>query len=64
MKKMILFKEQTDVKNLIPVHINTCRCENYFWHFSIELSDWVRGEKIPENLKRFYNNPVVKSNYR
>jgi len=63
MNNIILFKEQTEVSNLIPVHIHKCRCENYFWNFSIELCDWVRGEKIPENLKRAYNNPPTKSNY-
>ena len=59
----ILFKEQNEVKNLIPVHINKCRCENYYWDFSIELGEWVRGEKISERLKKLYNTPQTKSNY-
>jgi len=52
------------VGELIPVHINKCRCENYFWNWSSNMNDWIRGEKIPEYLKLAYSNPIVKSNYK
>ena len=56
-------KEQGLVKDLIPVHINKCRCENYFWDWSSGIEDWVRGEKIPEQLNKMYRNPKEKSDY-
>lgn len=49
--------------NLIPVHINKMRDETYFWDWNKTLGDWVRGEEIPELLKRAYKTPVSKSNY-
>lgn len=56
-------KKQGLVNELIPVHINKCRCENYFWDWSSDIGDWVRGKKIPESMKRAYKTPIVKSNY-
>ena len=58
--KLIKFSKQNKVKNLIPVHINKCRCDDYYWDWSSEHNDWIRGKKIPELLKRMYKNPVVK----
>lgn len=53
------------VEDLIPIHINKCRCENYFWNWSSDIGDWIIGEKIPKHLKLAYSNPpIVKSNYK
>ena len=57
-------KQQGLVKNLMPVHINKCRCDNYYWDWSSDIGDWVRGNKIPEEMKRAYKTPIVKSNYK
>lgn len=60
MEAIIKFQDEKikgNVTNLIPVHINTCRCSKYFWNWNKDLGDWVRGSKIPENLIRAYNNP-------
>lgn len=56
-------KTKGNLQNLIPVHINKMRCDNYFWDWSIDYYDWIRGEEIPENLKRMYKTPVVKTTY-
>lgn len=56
-------KAKGNVTNLIPVFKNTCRCENYYWHWRKEKGDWVRGELIPEKINRMYNTPLPKSNY-
>ena len=50
-------------QNCLPIHINKMRCENYFWHWSSSHKDWIRTEIIPEELKRAYKNPLIKSNY-
>jgi hypothetical protein len=55
-------KEKGNLSSLIPVHINKMCCDNYFWSWDEVLKDWVRGEETPENLKRGYVNPLVKSN--
>lgn len=64
---MILFSEEKDkgnIKNLIPVHINICRCDNYYWNWKKEIGDWVRGDEIPEQMKRMYNkSPQTKPVY-
>lgn len=52
-----------NIGNLIPVHINKMRCDNYFWNWSTVYCDWIRGGEIPEKLKRMYKNPVVKTTY-
>lgn len=58
-------KKKELVKDLLPVHINKCRCDTYYWNWSSDLQDWVRGEKIPEHLKRMYDAPpMTKSNYK
>lgn len=57
-------KAKGNVTNLIPVFKNTCRCDNYYWHWRKEIGDWIRGEAIPEKNKRMYNTPQVKSNYK
>ena len=54
-KKDVVVKE--DGINLIPVHINKCRDDEYFWDWNSDLGKWVRGNKIPENLRRMYKNP-------
>ena len=46
-----------DEKDLIPVHINSARCDNYFWDWSYDLNKWVRAGEIPEHLKRMYKHP-------
>ena len=64
--KAMLYQEAKKlglVQNLIPVHINKCRCTSYFWDWSTDLKDWVRGETIPEHLKRMYNQPVTRTTY-
>lgn len=38
--------------HLIPVHINKARDDEYFWNWCSEIGNWVRGEKIPEHLKK------------
>lgn len=51
MSELIKFSEEKDkgnIKNLIPVHINKMRCENYFWHWSSNHGDWIRTVKISE----------------
>ena len=57
--------EQNKVKedDLIMVHINKARSENYFWNWSSDMKDWIRWDKIPERLKRAYKTPLTKSNY-
>tara|TARA_B100001167_G_scaffold191010_1_gene159719 strand:+ start:12972 stop:13172 length:201 start_codon:yes stop_codon:yes gene_type:complete len=65
--KLVTFTEEKNkgkIINLIPVHINKMRCENYFWHWSSNHGDWIRTEKIPEDLKKAYKNPLLKSNYK
>ena len=52
------------VINLIPVHINKMRCENFFWHWSSNYGDWIRTEEISEELKKAYKTPMLKSNYK
>jgi hypothetical protein len=42
---------------LIPVHINKARDDEYFWDWSSDNKCWIKGEKIPENLKRMYKHP-------
>ena len=56
-------KAKGNVQNLIPVHINKMRCENYFWNWSSDNGDWIRADKIPEKLKNGYNNPLPKGIY-
>lgn len=51
-------------KNLIPVHINKCRDDEYFWDWSSDAGNWIRGEKIPENLKRMYKTPPKTNTYK
>lgn len=51
----IVIKE--DSSDLIPVHINRARDEDYFWEWSSDIKKWVRANEIPENLKRAYKNP-------
>ena len=58
------FKSNEDGEKLIPVHINKARDNEYFWNWSSDISKWVKGEAIPESLKRAYANPPAKSNYR
>jgi hypothetical protein len=66
MSKLIKFSEEKDkgnivnLINLIPVHINKMRCQNYFWHWSSNHGDWIRTEKISVQLKRGYKNPNAK----
>ena len=62
--KNILFQNQSRVTNLIPVHINKMRCDEYFWNWSSNLKDWVRGEKIPNHLKTAYKTPITKNIYK
>jgi len=65
--KLLKFSEENDkgnIENLIPVHINKMRCEKYFWHWSSNHGDWIRTEKIPEELKRAYENPMLISRYK
>lgn len=57
-------KNKGNVKHLIPVHINKVRCDKYFWNWSNEHKDWIRGQLIPENLKTKYQTPQTKSNYK
>ena len=66
MNKLIKLSEQKEIKetDLIMVHINKARCKNYFWNWSSNHGDWVRTEKIPEELKKAYKNPLLKSNYK
>ena len=67
MSELIKFSEEKDkgnIENLIPVHINKMRCENYFWHWSNNHGDWIRTDKISEKLKRAYKNPMLKSSYK
>ena len=67
MSKLITFSEEKDkgnIVNLIPVHINKMRCEDYFWDWSSNHGDWIRTEKISEKLKRAYKNPMLKSSYK
>ena len=63
MATFIKFSEQSTIKNLIPLHINKCRCSNYFWHWNSNIGDWVRGEKLDDHYKKCIKNPLTKSNY-
>ena len=56
-------KEKGNITHLIPVHINKARCDNYFWNWSSNHGDWIRGAKIPETLKKAYKNPPAKGCY-
>lgn len=40
------------LKNLIPVHINKCRCANFFWDWNSDIKEWIKGCEIPEKLKK------------
>ncbi len=65
MKELIKFQEkktEMNIENLIPVHMGKARCEDYYWDWSTDEKDWIRGEKIPENLKQAYKFPYVKTN--
>ena len=50
-----VYKE--DGAHLIPVHINKCRDDQFYWDWSSDAGKWIRGNPIPENLKRMYKNP-------
>lgn len=66
-EKLVTFTEEKNkgnVKNLIPVHINIMRCENYFWNWIAAYGDWIRGEALTEQYKRSINNPLVGSSYK
>ena len=39
-----IFKE--DGEHLIPVHINKCRCDKYYWDWSSDHGKWIRGKAI------------------
>lgn len=52
------------IGELIPVHINKARNDEYFYNWSSDSRKYFRGDKIPEELKRAYKNPVAKSNYK
>ena len=52
------FKENNG-ENLIPVHINKARDDKFFYDWSSDAKKWIKGEKIPENLKRMYKQPKV-----
>jgi len=67
MKKVIKFfdiEKQGNVKDLIPVHINIMRDDNYYWYWSDKYKDWIRRNKISEKLKRLYKIPVIKGCYK
>lgn len=54
---LIKFSEEKDkgiINNLIPVHINKMRCEKYFWDWSTDYKDWIRGGEIPSKLNEAY----------
>ena len=52
-----VYFEGNNGEALIAVHINKCRDDEYFWNWSSDAGKWIRGGKIPENLKRMYKNP-------
>ena len=58
------WKKEDEKANLIPVHINKTRSQNFYWNWSKDKKDWVRGEEIPEAMKKAYQNPPTKSNYK
>lgn len=48
---LIKFSEEKDkgsVKHLTPVHTNKMKCDKYYWHWSSDYGDWIRGDKINE----------------
>jgi hypothetical protein len=48
-----------DRDDLIPVHINKARSGEYFYDWSSDIGDWVRGEKIPDALNKCYKTPYI-----
>lgn len=50
-------------EKLIPVHINKARDDEYFYNWSSDHGMWIKGDKIPDNLKRAYSTPPSKSAY-
>lgn len=46
------------------VHINKARCDQYYWNWSSNHKDWIRGDELPERLKVAYKNPHTRSNYK
>ncbi|MFP4047199.1 MAG: hypothetical protein ACLFT4_05505 [Bacteroidales bacterium] len=49
---------------LIPVHINRSRDDKYFYDWSFDNKEWIRGNKIPKNIKKAYKNPTPGNHYK
>jgi hypothetical protein len=61
MGKLIKFSEEKNKGNiihLIPVHMNRMKCKNYFWDWSNEHGDWIRGEKIKNLVKQYTEKEI------
>ena len=57
------WRKEDEKANLIPVHINKTRSENFFWNWDSNLGDWRRGEELTEKYKRMNKTPLAYSNY-
>ena len=57
------WQKEDENANLIPVHINKARSENFFWNWDSDLKDWIRGEELTEKYKRMHKKPLAYSNY-
>lgn len=48
---------ESDNYNLIMVHINKMRNNEYYYSWSSNAKGWYRGDKINEVTNKCYNNP-------
>jgi len=56
-------KQKGNIRPLIPIHINVCRCDNYFWVWNKNYNDFVRDSEIPELNKKQYKSPKPYTNF-
>ncbi len=61
-KNPLTISKKDDYKhNLIPVHINMVKNEDYFYSWNSNNNCWMRGDKISEHYKRMSKNPMTES---
>lgn len=58
------FIKTTNEFPLIAVHLNISRSDKYFYEWDESLNGWVRTKEIPDNLKKLYKSPLIRSNYK
>lgn len=59
----IIYNNDNEINSLIVEHIYIARYGDYYYNFDAKIKAWVKGDKIPEKLKRLYNTPLVIKQY-